>query len=110
MLIKLLNNYILYYFLKSVYLHHVHEINGKRDIQMNLVLYTKNNCIQCKMTKKFLKAHNINFVEHNIDEQPEFINSLKSEGFMATPVVKLPNGNAFSGFRPDELNKLTQAI
>ena len=62
------------------------------------------------MTKKFLKAHNINFVEHNIDEQPEFINSLKSEGFIETPVVKLPNGNAFSGFRPDELNKLTQAI
>ena len=25
------------------------EINGKRDIQMNLVLYTKNNCIQCKV-------------------------------------------------------------
>ena len=65
-----------------------------------VTVFSKNNCIQCK----------INFVEHNIDEQPEFINSLKSEGFMATPVVKLPNGNAFSGFRPDELNKLTQAI
>ena len=75
-----------------------------------VTVFSKNNCIQCKMTKKFLKAHNINFVEHNIDEQPEFINSLKSEGFMATPVVKLPNGNAFSGFRPDELNKVTQAI
>ena len=75
-----------------------------------VTVFSKNNCIQCKMTKKFLKAHNINFVEHNIDEQPEFINSLKSDGFMATPVVKLPNGNAFSGFCPDELNKLTQAI
>lgn len=48
--------------------------------------------------EEILKAHNINFVEHNIDEQPEFINSLKSEGFMATPVVKLPNGNAFFWF------------
>ena len=25
---------------------------------MKLDLFTKNNCIQCKMTKKFLKQHN----------------------------------------------------
>lgn len=58
------------------------------------------------MTKKFLKQHEINFVEHNIDEQPEYISQLKAEGFMATPVVKLPNGNSFSGFRPDQLSQL----
>lgn len=58
------------------------------------------------MTKKFLKQHKINFIEHNIDEQPEYVDKLKAEGFMATPVVKLPNGNAFSGFRPDCLSQL----
>ena len=58
------------------------------------------------MTKKFLKQHQINFIEHNIDEQPEYVDQLKAEGFMATPVVKLPNGNAFSGFRPDRLSQL----
>lgn len=51
------------------------------------------------MTKRFLEQHKISFIEHNIDEQPEYISQLKSEGFMATPVVKLPNGQAFSGFR-----------
>ncbi len=58
------------------------------------------------MTKKFLQQHQIKFVEHNIDEQPEYIDQLKADGFMATPVVKLPNGNAFSGFRPDRLQSL----
>lgn len=58
------------------------------------------------MTKRFLKEHNVDFVEHNIDEQPEFINDLKQAGFLATPVVKLANGKAFSGFRPDELKQL----
>ncbi|KRN59573.1 hypothetical protein IV45_GL001322 [Limosilactobacillus secaliphilus] len=54
----------------------------------------------------FLKQHNVSFVEHNIDEQPEFIEQLKKDGFKATPVVKLPNGKAFSGFRPDVLKQL----
>lgn len=58
------------------------------------------------MTKKFLEQHHINFVEHNLDEQPEYIDQLKADGFMATPVVKLPDGNAFSGFRPDRLQGL----
>ncbi len=58
------------------------------------------------MTKKFLTQHQIKFVEHNIDKQPQYISQLKAEGFMATPVVKLPDGQAFSGFRPDRLQQL----
>ncbi|KRL57797.1 hypothetical protein FC70_GL000268 [Paucilactobacillus oligofermentans DSM 15707 = LMG 22743] len=46
------------------------------------------------------------FIEHNIDEQPEFIDSLKAEGFQATPVIKLGNGDSFTGFRPDVLSQL----
>ena len=60
------------------------------------------------MTKRFLEEHNVAFIEHNIDEQPEFIENLKAEGFLATPVVKLPDGNAFTGFRPDRLSALAQ--
>ena len=71
-----------------------------------VTVFSKNNCIQCKMTKKFLEQHNVAFVEHNIDEQPEFVDELKANGFMATPVIQLPDGNAFSGFRPDMLRGL----
>ena len=71
-----------------------------------VTVFSKNNCIQCKMTKRFLEEHNVAFIEHNIDEQPEFIENLKAEGFLATPVVKLPDCNAFTGFRPDRLSAL----
>ncbi|BAP86243.1 glutaredoxin [Paucilactobacillus hokkaidonensis JCM 18461] len=71
-----------------------------------ITVFSKNNCVQCKMTKRFLTEHNVNFVEHNIDEQPEYIDRLKQEGFLATPVVKLGNGKSFSGFRPDVLKQL----
>ena len=109
MLIKLLNNYILYYFLKSVYLHHVHEINGKRDIQMNLVLYTKNNCIKCKMTKRFLEQNNITFEEHNISEEPEYVDYLKEKGFQSVPVLENNSEPIINGFRPDQLKELVAA-
>ncbi|EEW53829.1 glutaredoxin [Limosilactobacillus antri DSM 16041] len=76
------------------------------EVFIMVTVFSKNNCIQCKMTKKFLQQHQINFVEHNIDEQPEYVDQLKAAGFLATPVVKLPNGSAFSGFRPDRLQAL----
>ena len=63
---------------------------------MKLDLFTKNNCVQCKMTKKFLKQHNVEFEEHNISENPEYIDYLKNKGFQAI----------VNGFRPDLLKKL----
>ncbi|WP_010622951.1 glutaredoxin-like protein NrdH [Paucilactobacillus suebicus] len=71
-----------------------------------VTVFSKNNCVQCKMTKRFLAEHHVDFIEHNIDEQPQYIDGLKQEGFLATPVVKLANGKTFSGFRPDQLKQL----
>jgi glutaredoxin-like protein NrdH len=71
-----------------------------------VTVYSKNNCMQCKMTKRFLSEHNINFTERNINEQPEYVNYLKEKGFMALPVVEADGINAISGFRPDQLSQL----
>ena len=38
-----------------------------------VTVYSKNNCMQCKMVKKWLSEHEIAFDEINIDEQPEFV-------------------------------------
>lgn len=73
---------------------------------MSLELYTKNNCIQCKMTKKFLNEHNINFAEKNITETPEYIDYLKSKGFRSVPVLEDNDQPIINGFRPDLLKKL----
>ena len=38
-----------------------------------ITLFSKNDCMQCKMTKKFLEKEGADFEEINIDEQPEKI-------------------------------------
>ncbi|WP_057829571.1 glutaredoxin-like protein NrdH [Liquorilactobacillus cacaonum] len=73
---------------------------------MSLSIYTKNNCIQCKMTKKFLSEHNISFEEHNINTEPEYIDYLKEKGFRSVPVIEDNNDPIINGFRPDLLRNL----
>ncbi|WP_099974131.1 MULTISPECIES: glutaredoxin-like protein NrdH [Lactobacillaceae] len=72
----------------------------------SIVVYSKNNCMQCKMTKKYLKEHNVNFVERNINDQPEYLDDLKAQGFQSVPIVMNENINPIVGFRPDSLKEL----
>lgn len=71
-----------------------------------LTVFTKNNCIQCKMTKRFLAEHGIDFEEKNINDNPEYIDYLKGQGFGAVPVVEGVGIETIAGFRPDVLKKL----
>ncbi|MEY1642075.1 glutaredoxin-like protein NrdH, partial [Streptococcus pyogenes] len=68
-------------------------------------VYSKNNCMQCKMTKKFLEQHGANFQEININEHPEKVDYVKSLGFTSAPVIEADN-LVFSGFQPAKLKEL----
>lgn len=70
-----------------------------------ITVFSKNNCMQCKMTKKFLDQHGADFEEINIDEQPEYIDHVKGLGFTAAPVIQAGDV-AFSGFQPSKLKEL----
>ncbi|MFC3927916.1 glutaredoxin-like protein NrdH [Streptococcus caprae] len=71
----------------------------------SITIFSKNNCMQCKMTKKFLDQHGADYVEVNIDEQPEKVDYVKSLGFAAAPVIQ--SGDVvFSGFQPAKLKEL----
>lgn len=70
-----------------------------------ITVYSKNNCMQCKMTKKFLEQHGANFQEINIDELPEKVDYVKSLGFTSAPVIEADN-LVFSGFQPAKLKEL----
>ncbi|MDR0298359.1 MAG: glutaredoxin-like protein NrdH [Streptococcaceae bacterium] len=72
-------------------------------------VYSKNNCMQCKMTKKWLSEHAIAFEEHNIDVEPEYRQVVLDMGYMAVPVVETANGKHFQGFAPDKLKALASA-
>ncbi|MDG4477480.1 glutaredoxin-like protein NrdH [Streptococcus parasuis] len=70
-----------------------------------VTIYSKNDCVQCKMTKKFLDQHKVEYNEINLDEQPEFIDHVKGLGFSAAPVIETDN-DVFSGFQPGKLKTL----
>lgn len=70
-----------------------------------ITVYSKNNCMQCKMTKKFLEQNGADYQEINIDEQPEKIEYVKSLGFAAAPVIE-SGETVFSGFQPAKLKAL----
>lgn len=68
-------------------------------------LFSKNNCMQCKMTKKFLEQNGAEFEEINIDEHPEKIDYVKGLGFTAAPVIEAGD-ITFSGFQPAKLKEI----
>lgn len=70
-----------------------------------ITVYSKNNCMQCKMTKKFLEQHGADFEEINIDDVPEKIDYVKSLGFTSAPVIEAGE-LVFSGFQPAKLKEL----
>ncbi|MFD3104610.1 glutaredoxin-like protein NrdH [Streptococcus agalactiae] len=70
-----------------------------------ITVFSKNNCMQCKMTKKFLDQHGADFEEINIDEKPQKIEYVKNLGFSAAPVIEAGNV-VFSGFQPSKLKEL----
>ena len=73
-----------------------------------VVLYSKNDCIQCRMTKRNLDSLGIEYQEINLDESPQFREHVtKDLGFMTAPVV-VTDTDAWSGFRPDKIMALKE--
>lgn len=70
-----------------------------------ITIFSKNNCMQCKMSKKFLEQHGADFEEINLDEVPEKIDYVKSLGFTSAPVIEAGDV-VFSGFQPNKLKEL----
>lgn len=70
-----------------------------------ITVFTKNNCMPCKMTKKFLTENGVDFEEINIEEQPDKVDYVKSLGFSAAPVIQAGDV-VFSGFQPAKLKEL----
>lgn len=75
-----------------------------------ITVYSKHNCVQCEMTKEFLKQNNVEFEEVNVFEDEEALELIKLHGFKRLPVVTRNNSFdfAFSGFQIDLLDELVQ--
>ncbi|WLS79907.1 glutaredoxin-like protein NrdH [Erwinia pyri] len=74
---------------------------------MRIIIYTKNNCVQCNATKNAMDKQGLEYQLINLDQQPGEIETLKSLGYRQVPVV-MAAGDHWSGFRPDKISALRQ--
>ncbi|HCM9180214.1 TPA: glutaredoxin-like protein NrdH [Enterobacter kobei] len=73
---------------------------------MSIIIYTRNNYVQCHATKRAMESRGIVFEMVNIDQQPEAAETLRAQGFRQLPVV-IAGETRWSGFRPDMINRLS---
>lgn len=68
-------------------------------------VYSKNNCMQCKMVKRFLNEHGLEYTEINIEEQLEARDYLMKMNLKTVPVTEA-DGKVILGFNITELRQL----
>ncbi len=71
---------------------------------MSIIIYTRNDCVQCHATKRAMESRGVAFEMVNIDLVPEAADTLREQGFRQLPVV-VAGDTSWSGFRPDMINR-----
>lgn len=74
-----------------------------------VTVYTKNNCPQCKITKRKLISMGIAYHEYNVDEDPKALEYLIERGLRSLPVV-VTEDDTWTGLRMDKLNNLQKKM
>lgn len=70
-------------------------------------VYSINDCPWCEKVKKYLKSKNVEFEEHNIEENDEDRNACyKLTGDMAVPVTTANDKDFVLGFEKDKINEI----
>lgn len=72
---------------------------------MRIIIYTRNDCVQCHATKRAMENRGVNFETINVDQVPDAAETLRAQGFRQLPVV-IAGDTRWSGFRPDMINRL----
>ncbi|MDR9891560.1 glutaredoxin-like protein NrdH [Pseudenterobacter timonensis] len=72
---------------------------------MSIIIYTRNDCVQCHATRRALESRGVAFEMVNVDTVPEAADTLRAQGFRQLPVV-IAGEMRWSGFRPDMINRL----
>ncbi|AGT95662.1 glutaredoxin (plasmid) [Rhodococcus erythropolis CCM2595] len=75
---------------------------------MAITVYTKLACVQCNATYRALDKAGIEYDVIDITENAQARDYVMSLGYLQAPVV-VAGESHWSGFRPDEIKKLTTA-
>ncbi len=74
---------------------------------MTITVYTKPACVQCNATYRALDAKGIEYVIHDLSEDPTALEAVKALGYLQAPVV-VAGEDHWSGFRPDKIDELAK--
>ena len=69
-----------------------------------VTVYTKPNCVQCNMTKRYLDDRKVEYSTVDITQDSEALDKIINQGFKAAPVVNA-GSQWWSGFQPDLIDK-----
>lgn len=72
----------------------------------DVILYTKNNCQPCRLTKRLLEAKGITYETRDLDTDDEAVEAVLAMGHQSAPVVVIVGRHSWSGFRPDLINEI----
>lgn len=87
-----------------------------QDKPEQILVYTKNNCSKCLMTKKMFRQLGIRFEEVNIENSAyfeDYVEMLKSDTKQMSMPVVYPNPTdmePWNDYRPDKLMILSKII
>ncbi|AJJ25576.1 redoxin NrdH [Yersinia enterocolitica] len=76
---------------------------------MSIIIYSKPDCVQCNATYRALDKQGIAYQVVDLTEDPQALNRVKSLGYQQVPVI-VAGDEHWSGFRPDKINALAQAV
>jgi glutaredoxin-like protein NrdH len=82
----------------------------RREMTMQVTVYTTPTCPQCDMTKKTLTKGNVRYEVVDLSSNPEAMSYVKEDlGYTAAPVVVTDTGH-WSGFRLGAIQNLIKQI
>ena len=82
-------------------------IKEEYKMKKKIKVYTKEKCIQCKMTKKLMNRLGVDYTEINIDEDKEALDYLKEKGVKSAPYIETEN-ESWTGFQPDKIKQIME--
>jgi len=74
------------------------------------IVFTKDNCRQCDMTKMLLDKEGVEYVVRDIYDESNFKMVTETLGYTGAPVVLSVLGEHWYGFRPDLIQDLSVRI
>ena len=76
---------------------------------MNVSVYSKPVCVQCKATKRAFDNAGVRYTEIDLSQDEKALSEVKALGYMQAPVV-IAGSEHWSGFRPDKINEVAEKV